>query len=314
MTDAPSASARKPRFSPVALALIAIFLGCCLDAIIKHLGASYTAILVACGRYCFGAVFTGALVLALRRARPSARMLRAHAIRAIASTISAVLLFHAFALLQLAEATVLLFCAPLMIAPLARWLLKEKLKPIAMLALVIGFAGVLVTVQGAPPEAASGRHLEGVLSAVGAAALYALSLVLLRQLAQRDDAYTTAFLGNAFPALFLIGPAILLGDFPATTDLPAFAATGFFGSALWLLLTQAYARAPAQNLAPTEYSALIWSALLGYIFFSEIPRLPVWIGAVVICAAVALAAWNEHRTRPVPPAPSDALNPDASTS
>jgi S-adenosylmethionine uptake transporter len=60
-------------------------------------------------------------------------------------------------------------------------------------------------------------------------------------------------------------------------------------------VVQAYARAPAQRLAATEYSALIWSALLGYVFFAEMPRPQVWLGALIVVAAVVIAAWDGQR-------------------
>jgi S-adenosylmethionine uptake transporter len=298
-----------PRFlgaPPLALALVGIFMGCVLDAMIKHLGASYSAILIACGRYVFGTAFSGAAVLALKKKLPDGRGLRRHAIRAVASTASAVLFFHALTVLPIAEATVLIFIAPLLIAPLARWLLKEKLGRTAVIALVIGFVGVLVTVQGESGATIEGaRRLEGILSGIGAALLYALSIVLLRQIAQKDDVVMTAFLGNVFPALYLIAPAVLLGVAPQPADLPAFAFTGLAGFGLWFMLTLAYSQAPAQRLAAAEYTALIWSAALGYFFFAEIPRWQIWIGALVIVVAVGIAAWDS-RTRPAsPPAQAD---------
>jgi S-adenosylmethionine uptake transporter len=290
------------RFPPIVLALIGVFMGCVMDAVIKNLGASYSAVVVAFWRYLFGTLVAGALVLALKTNLPDARGLRRHALRAVASTLSAVLFFHSLAILPLAEATVLLFSAPLLTAPLARWILGEKFRPAAIWALAIGFGGMLLTVQGGDLAAMDARRLEGILSGVATAALYALSLVLLRQLAQKDDAIVTAFLGNVFPAIYLFVPALFLGFVPITSDLPVFAFTGLAGFLLWYLLTQAYARAPAQSLAAAEYSALIWSALLGYAFWQEVPRWQVWIGGVVIVGAVMLAAWDARRTAPVHPA------------
>lgn len=281
--------------SPLALAMIGVAMGCVLDATIKHLGVAYTAVLIATVRYLFGTMFSGATVLALKRKLPDAAGLRRHALRSVAVTGSAVLFFHSLTILPIAEATVLIFGAPLVIAPLAWWILGEKMQPTAVVALMVGFVGVLITVQGAPEAADTARRMEGIISGVSASALYALSIVLLRQLAQKDDAVVTAFLGNVFPSLYLIGPAIFLGVTPAAGDLPIFAVAGLTGFLLWFLLTQAYARAPAQSLAAAEYTALIWSALLGYFFFAEVPRWQVWIGALVIVAAVTLSAWNSHK-------------------
>jgi len=300
MADVPTLPRPLP-VPPLVLAMTGVMMGCVMDAMIKYLGAAYTAVLIATLRYVFGTVFSGATVIALKRRMPDAAGLRRHALRAVASTLSAVLFFHCLTILPIAEATVLIFCAPLMIAPLAWWILGERMQPMASIALVIGFVGVLITVQGAPEAADNARRMEGVIAGITAAGLYSLSVVLLRQLAQKDDAIVTAFLGNVFPALYLIGPAILLGTAPAIADLPLFVVAGLTGFLLWFLLTQAYARAPAQSLAAAEYTALLWSALLGYFFFAETPRWQVWIGALVIVAAVALSAWHSRRQSKVQP-------------
>ena len=78
-------------------------------------------------------------------------------------------------------------------------------------------------------------------------------------------------------------------------DLPLFALTGLTGFAMWFMLTSAYSRAQAQNIAAAEYTALIWSALLGYVFFAEIPRWQVWAGAAVVVAAVMMSAWDTRQ-------------------
>ncbi len=99
----------------------------------------------------------------------------------------------------------------------------------------------------------------------------------------------------SFPAAYLLVPALMLGGSPMLVDMPLFVVAGATGFLLWFLLTQAYARAPAQSLAAAEYTGLIWSALLGYFFFAEVPRWQVWIGAGVIIAAVMLSAWDSRR-------------------
>lgn len=283
------------RTPPILIAVIGVMLGCVMDAMVKTLGAAYGVVLIAAGRYVFGSLFAGAAVLATKSRLPKAAGLRRHALRAIIIAICSVLFFNCLSILPIAEATVLIFCAPLMIAPLARLILGEKIRVMAGVALLVGFAGMLVTVQGGEATGDASRHLEGVLSGVAAAVLYALSMVLLRQLARNDSAVTTAFLSNAFPALYLVPVAIYFGAAPAPADLPLFAMTGLAGFAMWFMLTAAYSRAPAQDIAPAEYTALIWSALLGYIFFAELPRWQVWTGAGVIVVAVMLAAWDSRQ-------------------
>jgi len=278
------------------IAIVGVLLGCIMDAMVKQLGLAYGVVMIAAARYAFGSLFSGVAVVATRARMPDITGLKRHALRAIVITVCALLFFNCLTILPIAEATVLIFCAPLMIAPLARWLLGEKIRPAAMLALAIGFAGVLVTVQGAEEAADNARRVEGVVSGVAAAFLYALSMVLLRQLSRKDDAVTVAFLSNLFPALYLLPFAIALGTLPALPDLPLFAMTGLTGFIMWFMLTTAYSRAQAQTVAAAEYTALIWSAAIGYVFFAEVPRWQVWAGAAVVVAAVMISAWDaRHR-------------------
>lgn len=282
---------------PLAIAIIGVLLGCVMDALLKHLGVVYGVVLIATLRYVFGIVFSGAAVAAMRLKLPSLSGLRRHALRSVVITGSSLLFVNCLTILPIAEATVLIFCAPLMIAPLAAWLLHEKVRPAAMLALAVGFVGVLITVQGADAGADNARRMEGVLSGIGASACYALSMVLLRQLARNDHVVTTAFLSNVFPAIYLLPFAIALGAAPAPADLPVFALTGLIGFGMWFMLTSAYSRAQAQNVAAAEYTAIIWSAALGYFFFAEIPRWQVWAGAGVVIGAVMMTAWDARRRR-----------------
>jgi S-adenosylmethionine uptake transporter len=289
------APARGTPIPPIAIAVVGVMLGCIMDAMVKQLGLAYSVVLIATVRYVFGGMFSGAAVLAMKSRLPDGAGLRRHALQAVIIAACSLLFFNCLTILPIAEATVLIFCAPLLIAPLARVILGERVRASAALALAIGFAGVLVTIQGAEGGGDPARYMQGVASGVAAAGLYALSMVLLRQLARSDSAVTTAFLSNAFPAIYLLPFAILLGVAPAPADLPLFALTGLTGFAMWFMLTSAYARAPAQHVAPAEYTALIWSALIGYAFFAETPRWQVWAGAAVIVFAVALAAWEGRK-------------------
>ncbi len=294
MQAAPPFLANTP---PLALAVVGVMLGCAMDAMVKQLGFTYGVILIATARYVFGSVFAGATVLALRSRLPDAAGMRRHALRAVVITACALLFFNCLTILPIAEATVLVFCAPLMISPLARWLLGEVIRPAATFALIVGFVGVLVTVQGAEGAADNARRVEGIVSGVAAAALYALSMVLLRQLSRKDDAVAIAFLSNLFPMIYLLPAAIMMGAAPMVGDLPLFALTGATGFVMWFMLTSAYSRAQAQNVAAAEYTALIWSAALGYVFFAEVPRWQVWAGAAVVVAAVMMSAWDARQRK-----------------
>ena len=132
----------------------------------------------------------------------------------------------------------------------------------------------------------------GVVSCFLSAFLYAFGLVLLRMRATHEDATTIAMFTNVVPAIALLPITFGLFGSPDWNDIPLFLMFGILGFATWYLMTLAYARAPAQRLAPLEYSALIWSGLFGSIFFGEYPGWQTWVGALVIIAACLIVAFE----------------------
>jgi S-adenosylmethionine uptake transporter len=61
------------------------------------------------------------------------------------------------------------------------------------------------------------------------------------------------------------------------------------------LMSRAYARAEAQQLAPIHYTELIWATAIGFLVFQEVPRVEIYVGATLIVAACLWAAWDERR-------------------
>ena len=289
--------------SPILIALCGVFCGCMIDVFIKMLAAHVPVLELTVWRYVFGAAIAGAAFLFARRPVPLLESWRFHAFRGLFGLGASLGFFFALTQLGLAEVTVLGFTASLMIAPIAALLLGEHMRPLAALAAMVGFAGAAFAVSAATGGAPEGGHrLLGVAAALFAAVCYTLSVVLLRFRAQREDALTIVMLANLIPALYGVPLLMVTNPVPPLLFLPALAGLGLFGVGIWWLLTLAYARAPAQRLAPVEYTGLLWSAALGYLFFSEVPSWRLWAGGVLIVAACLLVVF-EHPPRKLPTKP-----------
>ncbi len=61
-----------------------------------------------------------------------------------------------------------------------------------------------------------------------------------------------------------------------------------------LLMTYSYRYAEASTIAPLEYTSMLLAATLGYVFFKEIPRSSIWIGAPLVIAAGLIVLWRER--------------------
>ena len=63
------------------------------------------------------------------------------------------------------------------------------------------------------------------------------------------------------------------------------AATGVTATLAFLLLFTAYSIASPSVISPFEYSILLWSPLIGWLYFQEIPNLNTIFGILIIVSS-----------------------------
>ena len=277
---------------PFLVAAAGIAALCGLDATVKALTLSYPVALAVLGRYVFGTVF--ALVVWWWHGRPrlTRAMLPAHLLRGALIAVTASLFFFALTRLGMAEAITLSFVAPLLIPPLAHAFLGERMRGRVLLAALTGFAGVLITVQGAPRfDGERGWALAAIL---GAALTYALAAIVMRARAAKDGS-TLLTLTSAVIPMLLLAPAAIDAPMPSASAWGLAILAGVLGNLGIQLLARAYAEAEAQALGVLEFTALPWAALFGWLCFDQDVRPQVWVGAAVIFAACLWVGRAERR-------------------
>ncbi|MEO1187772.1 MAG: DMT family transporter [Pseudomonadota bacterium] len=280
---------------PLLIALFAIGLGSGIDAIVKGVAPEAGLHHLLAWRFLFGGVIAFAVFRAQNRPAPSWEATRFHTFRGLIQLGGAFTFFYALMHLPLAVATIIGFTAALMVPFLAWMLMRERVSPVTLFATVIGFAGAALAITGRPQSgAASDQWILGAISCFAAAFLYALMLVMLRMRATKEDATTIAMFTNVVPGIAML--PVTLGFFGAVdwADILIFLMLGTLGYVMWYLMTLAYARAPAQRLAPLEYTALIWSGIFGSVFFAEYPGWQTWLGAAIIIGACLIVAFEER--------------------
>jgi drug/metabolite transporter (DMT)-like permease len=88
-------------------------------------------------------------------------------------------------------------------------------------------------------------------------------------------------------------------QWPSTRDFIVLLVCGVVGSASTFLLTKAYTLSDASSLAPFEYTALLWSIVLGWLVFGHFPPLKDWAGiALLVGAGLASVYMTEKRKAP----------------
>jgi drug/metabolite transporter (DMT)-like permease len=277
------------QFGPALRAAVGIAFLSAMDAVIKGMAAHYPIFQVTLLRFVCGTVVAAGVVVAMRPGWPSRETALANAARSLVAVLSATTFFYALGQLPLAETLLLSFLAPTFVALLGTLLLKERVHRRVVGALAVGFAGTLVVALGGSGEGAA-RSWTGVAAAFSSALLYALSVVRLRQRAQRDKFIHIVIFQNVGPMLLVSPFGLAVWQPVAAPHLAWFFVMGVLGVIGHILMATAFARAEAARLAPLEYTALIWAALIGYTVFDEVPTLATLSGGALIIAAALLTS------------------------
>lgn len=276
---------------PVLVCALAIFLLSGMDAAMKALVIAVGVYNTILWRSMLATLVAGAGWSIGSRSRPAAPALRLHALRAVIVGIVLITFFWGLARLPLAEAIGLSFVAPLFALLLAALLLGERIRREAIWASLAGIVGVAVIMAGQFGQASYSHDVMlGTAAVLASTMFYAYNLILMRQQAQMAKPSEIMFFQN-------LALTIILG-----LAAPWFAVT--LPSELWLplagvtalslggqfLMSWSYARAEAQYLIPTEYSAFIWAIALGWYFFEEAVVWTTLIGACLIIVGCLVAA------------------------
>ena len=203
--------------------------------------------------------------------------------------------FLALRYLQLDQTITIFFLTPLLVAALAGPLLNEWVGWHRMIAIIVGFTGVLLVMR----PGFGGIHWAAFLS-LAATLSYALYNISTRYLAAFDPPAVTQTYSPL--AGFLLAAPFAFYDWQAPAS-PwmwlLFASLGLWGGLGHWLLILAHRHAPAPILAPFTYFGLIFMSGLGFLVFHEVPSL--WTlagGAVVILSGLYLLARERLRMGP----------------
>lgn len=275
--------------SPVLIAAVAIGILTVMDATIKEATTRFSPLQVAFMRFVFGAAFALTLAVVFRAGWPSAESIRVNALRGVLVSMTAALFFYALSVLPLADAIGVSFASPFFVVLFGALILGERLDRRIWAGLGLGFLGMLVMLGGQIGQSSySDAAWLGALAAVGSTLTYALAMVLLRARANKDSILVVVFLHSLVPAFVLSLPAYLVWRTPGGEDILLFAAMGALGCAGHIGLATAFFRAEAARLAPVEYTALVWGALIGFAVFGELPSPATLAGVGLIIAGTWL--------------------------
>jgi S-adenosylmethionine uptake transporter len=298
MSDVISADAQldnAPPLLPAGSVLIGLLSFSMMDVVMKSLAMELGAYNALLWRVLTSLAIVSVIFFARRPKLPSRAARKVHLQRGLIVVFMSYLFFWGLARVPLAEAIALSFIAPIIALYLAAVFLGETIHRNAIFASLLGFSGVLVIAGGRISGEYDEQALLGMGAILASAVLYAGNLVI-----QRQQALLAGPIEISFSQNLIVGSAFLLlapffAVLPEQEFLPYIGAGAILSIISAIFIAWGYARAEAKNLINLEYSAFIWAAIFGWLFFREPITLTTVAGAILIVGGCILATRRDRK-------------------
>ena len=212
---------------------------------------------------------------------------RLHFTRSLFSVVAMFTGFTAVVHLPLAEVTAISFVRTLFTTVLAIFFLKEVVGIRRWSSVIIGFIGVLVIVR---PDS-DNINAYALLALTSALFVSGINIVM-RKLSQIDNPSTIMAFQSIFVTLVMAVPTVFLWVTPTFEETVFVLLIGGLMSMMQWLFIQAFKAGEAAAIAPMEYARLIFAAVIGIIFFAEVPTAWTLSGAGIIMVSTL---YTMHR-------------------
>ncbi|MCH7294925.1 DMT family transporter [Acinetobacter higginsii] len=200
--------------------------------------------------------------------------------------------FYAIAHLKLSNAMVFTYSSPIFI-PLIAWLfLKEKITTAMLCAAGLGFIGVFCV---AKPD----QGLLNWISIVGISSslLASMAFVTVRALTQTEPPERIVFYFCLIGSLLSVIPMFWVWRPYHLQELLFLIGAGVLANVSQIFMSHAYRLAPAGQIAPVNYIAIIFAGLWGFLLWNEVPDLYSLIGFGIILSAILLCSPLTQRDK-----------------
>lgn len=206
-------------------------------------------------------------------------------IRSTFGTLGILCNFYSIDHLVLSDASMLNKMSPFFIIVLSYFFLKEKVNFVQISAVILAFVGSLFIIKPTFSNMDLFPSVIGLLGGFGAGASY----TAVRYLGNHGQKGPfIVFFFSAFSCLVTL-PVILFTYEPMTMQQFIYLMlAGLAAAGGQFTITAAYTHAPGKDISVFDYSSVIFSAVLGYFVFSQVPDQFSILGYVIICAT---AIW-----------------------
>ena len=263
-----------------------LFVG--VTAAVKHGAQDLPAAESAFLRYVLGLVFILPMLKPLRAARLTRRQKKLFWIRGLAHSVAIILWFFAMTRITLAEVTAMNYMTPIYVTLGAALFLGERLAIRRIIAIAAAFVGALIILRPGMRELSDGH-----IAMVFAAMVFSISYLTAKLMADEVSPTVVVAMLSITVTVGLFPAAMLVWRTPTAEELFWIFVVATLATAGHYTMTLAFAAAPVSVTQPVIFLQLVWSVMIGALFFSEPADTWVILGGTVIVAAATFIAIRE---------------------
>ena len=286
----PVRDARSANLRAVGYVAIGGFLLIVMASLVKQLGQDLPALQVLFVRSLAGLLVILPVAWRSRAAIMQTNRFGLHTIRGLVGFIGNVCFFYALINLAIADTVTIQFSRPLIMVVVAALFLGEAVGYRRAIATGIGFAGIMMITrpfgEGFDPW---------VFSALGGAVFGTLVVVAVKFLSRTEGTIVIMFYYALFTTLFSLIPALFVWQAPSLTQWMLLLLTGtlsIFGQGMF---THGVGMGETSFIMPFDYLRIVYSFILGMVWFAEVPGLWSFAGAAVIVGTSLYLLRTERR-------------------
>ena len=279
---------RSNYFVVIILTLVGTLTAACMASSVKFLSNDLNPFTITFFRCFVGLIIVFPFVAQNKFKALKSKNIKLQFFRSFINVISTITWFSAIGIMHLEKATALGFTTPLFTTILAFIILKEVIKKHRIIALLIGFLGVLIIIRPGylPLDFGTMLMLTASLS-------FSIVLILVKKLSDVDSSLTIVFYHLLFmtPLTFVI--TIFFWEGINFSQLFIFILMASAGLISHWCLAQAFKLSDTTFIMPLQFTKLIWASIIGFYIFSELPDIWTWSGGIIIFASVIYITYRE---------------------
>lgn len=273
----------------VLLALTASFCAVLMSVFLKLAQSDVNVFTVGFLRFFFGFLIILPFIFNSQFKIYSTNNFKYHLTRSIINVPMMILGFAALMYIPLEQIKAIGFLSPIIVVILSVIILKEKIFLIRILALIIGFIGVIIILRPGIIEINIGAYMV-LISGL----MWSTVIIITKFMSKEDTPMTILTYQYTFVSLFTFPLALIFWTNPSYESLLYTFLSAIVGTILHLCINTSYRLADLSVIQPVWFTQLIFASTFGFIIFGEIPDGWTWAGGILVFSSVLIITYREN--------------------